>query len=109
MLRAAIAFVVLCRFCIGAPENAVLASAQRIEKLAAQESPQARVDTRLRTAQLLGSVAPDLSKRFLADALAELPAVVPTRGIVMSLMAVQPDRGEAILVGARTSTRPTTY
>jgi hypothetical protein len=73
-------------------------SVKRIENLVAQERPQSRVDTRLRAAQLLRGTAPELSQRLQSAALDELPHVAASRGIVMSLMALEPERGEALLL-----------
>ena len=104
MYRAEVVFLLLSTTCWAAPSSAVAASARRVEQLAAKEAVQSRVDTRLRAAQLLAATAPDTSKRFLDAALAELGQVTVSRGMVMSLMAVDPERGPALLLASRDKT-----
>jgi hypothetical protein len=101
MPRVAAAALVFGMSCLAAPEAAVSESANRVERWAAQESMQARVDTRSRAAQLLSSTDPALAARFRAKALAELPNVVATRRMVISLMALEPERGEKLLLATK--------
>jgi peroxiredoxin len=101
MLRLAVVVLILSNVLCATPNKAVLESARRIETLAAKESMQARVDTRLRAAQLLAGPAPDISGRFLKAALADLGQISVSRRIVISLMALDEERGAEHILNSR--------